>query len=266
MIYKSFAQGAGAAQAYSQNTVGYTKITIKPGNNLISAQFVPVSKNSIDDLTAVLDATNLPGANPDTGVGVARLQKWTGLGYTTYEWAGDILADEWEWPETENQWMTVLSADIASVKLEKTDGVWLNLANSQEDPITIISYGEVFKDPVSKELRVGNNLLSNPYPVKINLQDLAVLSGVPGANPDNGIGMVRLQLWTGLGYSTFEWAGDTLADEWEWPETENKWMTVLSADIATGVIIKENQGFWVSLNALGEYDNPTISFNPPSGL
>ena len=53
-----FALGASAAgNAYSQNTVGYTKLTIKPGFNFISAQFVPVGENEVDDITKIMDAS-----------------------------------------------------------------------------------------------------------------------------------------------------------------------------------------------------------------
>ena len=234
---------------------------------------MPVGGNAIADLTSVLDATTLPGVDPDgSGEGFARLQRWVGDRYQTFEWAGDTLVDDvtgWDWPESENKWLTFNSVAVAKLSFEKTDAVWLNLATSESAEI-ITAYGEVFKDPVLKTLAVGDNLLANPYPQEIDLQDLVNLTGVPGVDPDgSGEGFVRLQIWTGERYQTFEWAGDTLVDDvtgWDWPESENKWLTFNSVSVADGVKIGVNQGFWISLSSSGDYDNPTIQFTPPAGL
>lgn len=142
-IFAASAFAACAADVYSSNIVGYNKITLNPGYNLVSAQFVPVGGDLIGDVEEVLNSLTLPGVDPDgDGRGYARLMTWNVNKYDIYEWAGTTLVDAWEWPETENKWMTALSQDIATdVTIGVGEGfwVWLDPTQTYTDPKIIFT-------------------------------------------------------------------------------------------------------------------------------
>ena len=135
----SVALAASAAEVTSDNVVGYTKLTLKPGYNTISAQFMPVGETAISDILSVMDATNLPTMDVDTetGYGFARLQTWDPkAGYTIYEWTGEGIADAWEWPGIDNKWLTVGSGDIAAnveIPVGGSFWLWLDPTNPGEN-------------------------------------------------------------------------------------------------------------------------------------
>ena len=142
---------AWAAEVVSSNIVGYQKITLQPGYNAISAQFVPVGASDIADILDVADCSSLPSMDPDTetGEGYARLQTWAAGSYTTYEWSGEGLAEAWDWDGIDNKWMTVGAGDVAeNVTLGVGEGFWLWLdptCPSLSDNISV-----TFSNPVNE--------------------------------------------------------------------------------------------------------------------
>jgi len=140
---------AWGAEVVSSNVVGYNKITLKPGYNAISGQFVPVGAETVSDILSIADCTVLPSMDPDTetGFGFARLQTWdpTG-GYTTYEWTGEGIAEAWEQPGIDNKWMTVGAGAVAeNVLIGVGDSFWLWLDPTCENLSDDIS--AVFTNP-----------------------------------------------------------------------------------------------------------------------
>ena len=249
------ASPAWGADVISSNVVGYNKIILQPGYNAISSQFVPVGANTTVDILDVADCTSLPAMDPDTetGEGFARLQTWTpGEGYTIYEWTGEGLAEAWDWEGIDNKWMTESAGDVAVVQISNGQGFWLWLdpnAVDQNKPVTIS--GQVLtNETTTVSLVAGYNLIANPYPNAIDIQDIS-FSNLPSMDPDTetGEGYARLQTWKpGEGYTIFEWTGDGLAEAWDWEGIDNKWMTESAGDVAEDVLIGVGESFWIWLD------------------
>ena len=78
---------AWGAEVVSSNIVGYNKITLKEGLNLLGAQFVPVGQQNktlvLSDLTNMTDQPSY-----ERGKSQTQLRFWNGGGYDTYGWSG----------------------------------------------------------------------------------------------------------------------------------------------------------------------------------
>ena len=259
------------AEVTSSNTVGYQKITLQPGYNAIAAQFVPVGASAITDILDVTDCSVLPTIDIDTetGEGKARLQKWNGRGYDIYEWTGNGVATAWEWDGIDNKWMTIGCEAIATVSTDVGEGFWLWLDPTEvSDPITLTVKGEVLSDTtIAVSLNSGYNLISNPFDVSINIQDMS-FSNLPTIDVDTetGEGRARLQRWNGRGYDIYEWTGDGVAAAWEWDGIDNKWMTIGCEAIAENVVIAPGEGFWLWLDPSyeGLSSNVSVTFSNPT--
>ena len=258
---------ASATEVPSANVVGYTKLTLKPGYNTISAQFMPVGETAISDILSVMDATNLPTMDVDTetGYGFARLQTWDPkAGYTIYEWTGEGIAEAWEWEGIDNKWLTVGSGDIAEVEVASGEGVWLWLdPEVVSENITITVAGEVSAE-ASKTIPLvaGYNLIANPFPKAIGIQDIT-FNNLPTMDVDTetGYGFARLQTWDPkAGYTIYEWTGEGIAEAWEWEGIDNKWLTVGSGDIAANVEIPVGGSFWLWLDPTNPGENVSVTF------
>ena len=205
-----------------------------------------------------------------TSEGYARLQKWdpTG-GYTIYEWTGEGIAEAWEWPGIDNKWMTLRCGDVATVATGKGEGVWLWLDPSEvKENVTLTVKGQVPDDTtVTLPLVPGYNLIANPFDVSIDIQNIA-FSNLPTIDVDSATseGYARLQTWDPVGgYTIYEWTGEGVAEAWEWPGIDNKWMTLRCGDIAEGVEIPAGASFWLWLDPAyaGLANNVSVTFTNP---
>ena len=211
-----------------------------------------------------MDCTSLPtiDINTETGVGYARLQKWTpGTGYTSYEWTGEGVAEAWDWEGIDNKWLTSGSEEIATVDVSKGEGFWLWLDPAEvSESITITVSGQVPSDgTVTVPLVAGYNLIANPFPVAIDIQNLE-FSNLPtiDVNTESGMGYARLQTWTpGTGYTSYEWTGEGIAEAWDWEGIDNKWLTSGSEAVAENVMIPAGASFWLWLDP----QTPNLSAN-----
>ena len=114
---------AQAAEVVSSNIVGYNKITLTEGYNLVGAQFVQVGGDNRDLSTSfVLDETF---AGYDSKYKFkTRLQVWNGIGYDTYGWAGDSGTEVDDDPSLDYTW-TDLGAEAVDDKIPIGAAVWI---------------------------------------------------------------------------------------------------------------------------------------------
>ena len=116
---------AWAAEVYSDNIVGYTKITVNPGLNLLGSSFVQVGSGEALDINDAIKNNGLPGLDENMERFLTTIRLWTGSSYDTYGFLTEAEAIANEWPEAANKWLLGDFSDIADVTIPAGAGFWI---------------------------------------------------------------------------------------------------------------------------------------------
>ena len=214
----------------SSNIVGYNKVTLTSGYNMLGQNFKLVG-GSIGDLSATMDASSLAAMDTDNMTFATELLTWNGVGYDTVGWTGDV-GD----PDYDNKWVDELSLEEVALVKSNGEGFWI----SSTEGGTVTFSGEVDSAAsVTIDLAPGYNLVANPFPESIPLSRITSTT-LPAMDTDNMTFSAELLTWNGLGYDTVGWTGN-VGD----PDYDNKWVDELSLeepatilDIGKGCFIK----------------------------
>ncbi len=231
---------AWGAEVVSSNVVGYQKLTLQAGYNLIANGFRVVGTENAPDLQNMFSDA---GANATGALGYDtsdNLLSWTGTGYTTY-WFYDATGTEDEDPDYDKKWYDTVDESTPSVAgLTTAEGAWYIARNAT----TLTIAGQVGTNSVEVSLRNGYNLVANPFPADLTLNNPAIdwsNMGVVGAlgydTSDN------ILVWTGTGYTTY-WYYDATGTEDEDPDYDKKWYDTVDESTPSNYAIPAGKGVW----------------------
>ena len=116
---------ASAAEVGSQNVVGYAKIDLAEGFNLIGSQFLEVGATVKDVNDFIYDGSALLGLD-DEWAYQTTMRVWTGTGYVTYGWLDGEDGTNNEMPEWNNSWLLYDMSGLADITLNVGEAVWIN--------------------------------------------------------------------------------------------------------------------------------------------
>ena len=249
----------------SSNIVGYEKVTLTAGLNLIGSQFVVIGGKTatMNELTAVMEGQS--GYDDDSYDPTTELRVWTGSGYAQYGWTGDLLTDSPALADEmgvtdhsfDNKWLNG-SYEVSEEDLDAGMGFWIKAKTGG----TVTFAGEVpTNDTVTVNLVPGLNLVSYPWPMAADMQKIQV-NGQTGYDDDSYDPTTELRVWTGSGYAQYGWSGNllqespALADEMgvEDHSLDNKWLNG-SYEVETKPI-GYGTGFWIKAPNAG-----TVTFS-----
>ena len=114
---------AQAADVVSSNIVGYNKIQLSSGYNLIGTQFVQIGQQA-KDIQQLAESTTLPGLDDESAFQTT-LRLWNGRGYDTFGWldADDGTANEV--PAWNSKWLLYDMSDLAATNIKVGEGFWI---------------------------------------------------------------------------------------------------------------------------------------------
>ncbi len=266
------------AEVTSSNTVGYTKLNLTAGLNLVGVQFVNVGAQD----AAVSSVANLTGqATYDEDMNAqTELRTWTGNGYATYEWTGALSTDNPDMAAGleddmgltdatkgayDNQWF--FGYEPTDVALTPGTGVWIKASDAAQNGVTFT--GEVPSGTtVQLDLVPGLNLLCFPWPMNASLSCIT-LTG-QATYDEEMYAQTELRIWTGNGYATYEWTGSLstenpdmaagLEDEMGLVDAtkgayDNQWFFAYEP---TDYAVPAGVGFWIKASGSGK-----ITFTRP---
>ena len=224
----------------SSNIVGYNKVTLSAGFNLIGSQFLNIGQGT-QDINEFANNNTLPGLDDEYEF-QSTLRVWNGVGYTTYGWYadGDGSDPEMDWPEADAKWIVNDQSDIAEVDMPAGQGYWIYTPTQA----TVTFSGEVPEGETKTiDVAKGFNLVANPFPEEIDIQ--TIQPDLPGLDANFEF-QTTLRVWNGVGYTTYGWYadGDGSNPEMDWPEADAKWILNDQSDIAD-VKIPIGAGFWI---------------------
>ena len=225
---------AWAADVVSSNVVGYQKLTLQAGYNLIANGFRVVGTENAPDLQNMFSDAGGNATGTMYQETSDNLQTWSGTGYDTY-WFYDGGDDD---PTYDKKWYS--AADDSTPTLEDvgvSEGAWYIARNAA----TLTIAGQVGTNAVMITISNGYNLMANPFPAPLALNDPSIdwsAMGVVGTmyqeTSDN------LQTWSGTGYNTY-WFYDGGDDD---PTYDKKWYSAADDSTPTQDPIPAGAGAW----------------------
>ena len=183
-------------------------------------------------------ATNAHG---DLGQDISdNLLVWDGSGYVTY-WYYDATGTEDEDPDYDKKWYDIVDESTPSAAgLTKAEGAWYIARNAT----TLTVAGQVGTDPVSVTLQNGYNLVANPFPSPIILNDPNINWSSMGVYGNLGQDVSdNILVWDGSGYVTY-WYYDATGTEDEDPDYDKKWYDIIDESTPSNASIPSGAGVW----------------------
>ena len=236
--FRNFASPARAAEVVSSNIVGYEKITLAPGFNMIGNQFLGVGKNAFQNINQMFAKNSelVAGGGDDEA---DTILVWDGSSYSNV-----YYYDSWD-----NSWYNTDDLEESTTDtIGAGMGIWFRHFGTETEDVTFA--GEVPTNTTySVQINTGFNMVANPYPVAIcpNDEFFEVENAVAGGGDDEADSIL---VWDGSSYSKVYYY-----DSWDnsWYDTDN-----LEDPVSTG-ILKPAMGFWYRHKGEGG----TLTFKRP---
>ena len=214
-----------AGTVESSNTVGYTKITLTPGYNMVSPMFNAIG----GDVKAIKDIfeekTGWVAADTDADADYIRV--WYNGGYKFTYFVSTDVNDDGAWANGEDSYTETEDTIPENV------GFWLYNRGSQK---TVTLAGEVPDDDVSLTLIPGYTMLANPFAAPLPIKSIVATSGeFVGADTDADADYIRI--WRNGGYAAVYFVSTDADDNGAWANGEDSY-TETDDTIAPG------EAFW----------------------
>ena len=246
---------AWGAEVVSSNIVGYHRLTLTKGYNMIGASFQDVGTANVLTVNDAMSATGLKGEDwtyesedPD-GDQMLVWDSGTQMYTTILTYAGDTyVADMDDYGAEVSTWFDAAAGKTAEDTMANGQAVWIKTA---QENATITISGEVPTTASDINLGVGFTMIANPYPKAVAVNDLFTATGLKGEdwtyeseNPDGD----QLLIWN-AGTQTYSailtWAGDTyIADMDDYGAEPGKWFDSSVGATAT-TEIPPSGAFWI---------------------
>ena len=225
---------AFGAEVVSSNVVGYQKLQLQSGYNLIANGFRVVGTDEAPSLQDMFNDMESNGTGTAALETSDNLKAWTGTGYSTYWYYdggdGDATYDKKWYSAADESTPTQDGLDIS-------EGAWY----ISRGATTLTVAGEVGTEDVEISLQVGYNLVANPFPSDISLNGdidwsaMGIVGTAALETSDN------IKTWTGTGYTTYWYYdggdGDATYDK--------KWYSAADESTPTTDKIPAGAGFWL---------------------
>ena len=242
---------AWGAEVVSSNIVGYEKVTLAAGYNMIGVQFNQVGGEALPLADVGILGSNAVGFDED-GNYASTMEIWNGNGYDKYGWSGSSGTDVLGNSALDNKWL--------NYDLEEEDGVsvagsgfWISAATATEMTIS----GEVESDAtVTANLVAGYNLVGNPFPGDVKIADFGVLDSSFAGFDEDGNYATTMEIWNGNGYEKYGWSGSSGTDVLGNAALDNKWLNYDLEEEDT--LLPFGKSVWINAAKAGTitYTNP----------
>ena len=244
---------AWGAEVVSSNIVGYEKVNLVSGFNMVGVQFVNVGTKSAKDLSSATQLDSSMSGFDEDGNYASKIKVWDGENYATFGWSGSSGTEYLEDATLDNKW---LNADYEETDdtMDKGAAAWI----IAEKAGTMTVSGEVPSSPtITMNLVSGFNMVANPYPGTVKVADFGVLDSTFAGFDEDGNYASKIKVWDGENYATFGWSGSSGTEYLEDATLDNKW---LNADYEeTDDTVDFGHGVWLIAEKAG-----TITFTSPT--
>ena len=229
-----------AGTVESSNTVGYTKVNLQAGYNMIGVQFVDIGGAAKDLATVVTLDSTMAGCD-DEGNFATTMMVFKNGGYLEdFGWMGTSGTDYFDGEIADNQWLNRDLEDAGNT-LNRGDAFWVKAGSAG----TLTILGEVPSGTITIPLSAGYNMVANPFPKSVKVSEFGTLSADMVGCDDEGNFATTMMVFKNGGYlEDFGWMGTSGTDYFDGEIADNKWLnrdleeTDDTVDVGNAVWIK----------------------------
>lgn len=207
-IFAASAFSAFAADVYSSNIVGYSKVDLVPGFTMVGVPFQAVGATGTINIQDLVDTTGLVGYDWGTGTGGDTLVIWDPL---TQSYANEYT---WSGPDGpagfQSVWLDMVVGGVADVEIDVASAYFINSATPTNFVGSLV--GEVAAVTAGDNVAfvTGFTMIANPFPYVLDINADMIPTGLVGYDWGTGTGGDTLVIWDSLtqSYATeYTWSG-----------------------------------------------------------
>ena len=244
---------AWGAEVVSSNTVGYQKMSLDVGYNMIGVQFTEVNATgTAKDLMTAPQLDSTMAGFDDGGNFATEMKVWKDNNYTTYGWSGTSGTDVLEDSTFDNKWLNVDLEEVEGEEAAPYTAFWIKAGSAGSVTIS----GQVPTNDVTVVLVEGYNMVANPFPMTVPVTTFGVLSPEMAGFDDGGNYVTEMKVWKDGNYTTYGWSGSSGTAVLEDPSLDNKWLNIDLEE--TDDMVDFGHGVWIKAGSAG-----SITFKAP---
>ena len=229
---------AWGAEVVSSNIVGYHKVNLVKGFNMVAPQFVYVGSDSltrgISTIGTLANASGGAMAGYDDDYFYATTMKvWdsTKQDYISYGWAGTSPEDIDDMAELNNTWLDAGTEETDDT-VDVGQGFWVKAAEAGTMTISgeVPSGNNIPAGGLVVNLVAGFNMVANPYPMEVPVSTFGVLAnssgGAMAGYDDDYFYATTMKVWDSSkqDYVSYGWAGTSPGEIDDMDELNNTWL------------------------------------------
>ena len=232
---------ARAADVVSSNIVGYNKVTLTGGYELLGSQFLNIGQE-VQTMSELMPTTPLAGMTTSFAFQTT-LRIWDGTGYDTYGWSDADDGTAMSMPDWNGVWLKEDFSSVADFDMAPGSGFWIYSPGEA----TVTFAGEVPQEATTDiDVPSGFSIVSNPFPEVLNIQTIQS-SNLTGMTSSFAF-QTTLRIWDGTGYDTYGWCDADDGTAMGMPSWNSTWLKEDFSD-ATDVTIGIGKAFWINTPA-----------------
>ena len=253
---------AWGAEVVSSNIVGYHKINLVKGYNLVAPQFVPVGATTLTrDISTigVLDDT-MAGYDEDYFY-ATEMKVWdpTKQDYVNYGWAGTSPEEIDNMPELNNTWLDSTTEETDET-VDVGQGFWVKAGTAGTMTISgeVPSENNIPAGGLVVDLVPGFNMIANPYPMEVPISTFGTLDASMAGYDEDYFYATEMKVWdpTKQDYVNYGWAGTSPGEIDNMPELNNTWLDSTTEE--TSDKIPQGAAVWIKAEKTGKLTFPEL--------
>ena len=254
---------AFGAEVVSSNIVGYHKINLVQGFNMIAPQFVNVGADTLTRDISTIGVLNDSMAGYDEDYFYATdMMVWDTArqSYTYYGWAGTSPGEIDDMDELNNTWLDQ-STEETDDTINVGNGFWIKAASAGTMTISgeVPSENQIPDGGLVINLVAGFNMVANPYPQAVPVSTFGTLDSSMAGYDEDYFYATDLMVWDTArqSYTYYGWAGTSPGDIDDMAELNNTWLD--QSTEATEDTIPQGAAVWIKAATAGTITFPELN-------
>jgi hypothetical protein len=234
-----------AGTVESSNTVGYTKVNLDAGYNMIGVQFVDIGGTAKALATVATLDSSMAGCDDEGNYATKMLVFRNGDYLPDFGWSGTAGTEYFDGEVPDNEWLN-LDLEETDDSLDRGDAFWVKAGSAG----TITLVGQVPTGTITIPLSAGYNMVANPYPKAVKVSEFGQLAASMAGCDDEGNFATKMLVFKNGDYlPDFGWSGTAGTDYFDGEVPDNKWVNLDLEE--TNDTVDAGHAVWIKAGSAG---------------